>query len=104
MARYKWIITEDHVKEAGAPTGTNLNAIGLQGPRGCDARTAAELPDKFRMYDDDDELYYEGVSDCLTNPEAPEGGFEPLDDFGRPNAGCTRIDYYNHLTDSWDTL
>jgi hypothetical protein len=42
--------------------------------------------DEFKLYDDDGELYYVGriVGDFE--------GFEPLDDFGTPNAGCTRID------------
>tara|TARA_R110000824_G_scaffold265193_1_gene454079 strand:+ start:468 stop:746 length:279 start_codon:yes stop_codon:yes gene_type:complete len=42
---------------------------------------------KFRMYDDDGTLYYCGfiTGDWLGN--------EPLDDYGTPNAGCTRIDF-----------
>lgn len=102
MAGYKWIITTDHVADKDAPAGTNANAAGLEGPSGCDDRTADQLPDSFRMYDDDDNLYYEGKSDCLTNPKAPEGGFEPLDDFGGPNAGCTRIDYL--IDGKWEIL
>jgi len=34
---------------------------------------------------DDGELYYEGTL------FGRYGGFEPLDDFGTPNAGCTMI-------------
>ena len=39
----------------------------------------------FKMYDGDGELYYSGyiVGDF--------SGFEPLDEFGMPNAGCTDI-------------
>ena len=39
----------------------------------------------FHLYDDDGELYYVGriVGDFE--------GFEPLDDFGTPNAGCTKM-------------
>jgi hypothetical protein len=42
---------------------------------------------KFQKFDDDMNLYYEGkiVGDY--------DGFEPLDDFGMPNAGCTLIWY-----------
>ena len=43
---------------------------------------------KFRMYDDDNELYYEGYS--------TEEDFSPLDDYGMPNAGCTSIEYLIH--------
>jgi len=44
-------------------------------------------PHRFRMYDDDDILYYQG--------QCTEEAFDPLDDFGMVNAGCTRIDYEN---------
>ena len=40
---------------------------------------------KFKMFDDDGNLYYEGYSKINYT-------FEPLDDFGR-NAGCTEIHY-----------
>ena len=45
-------------------------------------------PHKFRMYDDDGELYYEGYSN-------DDSSFDPLDDFGMPNAGCADIRYKN---------
>ena len=37
------------------------------------------------MYDDDDNCYYEGMI------YGDYYGFEPLDDYGMPNAGCTYI-------------
>jgi hypothetical protein len=37
------------------------------------------------MYDDDSELYYAGKI------WGDFDGFEPLDDFGMPNGGCTQI-------------
>ena len=37
------------------------------------------------MYDDDDNLYYEGTCSELD--------LYPLDDYGMPNAGCTKIKY-----------
>lgn len=46
---------------------------------------------KFRMLDGDDEVYYEGLS--IETDETD--GFEPLDEFGMPNAGCTDIQYKN---------
>lgn len=45
----------------------------------------------FKLFDDDGELYYTGYGKPLTEVE----GFEPLDDFGMPNAGCTDIRYDN---------
>jgi len=44
----------------------------------------------FRLFDDDGELYYEGL---FLGDRESELAFRPLDDFGAPNAGCTRIDY-----------
>lgn len=43
--------------------------------------------EKFRMSDDDGEIYYYGYSNDSSS-------FDPLDDFGMPNAGCTAIEYY----------
>ena len=50
---------------------------------------------KFRMYDDDDELYYQGYSNDSSS-------FAPLDDFGMPNAGCTDIRYWEN--GKWEAL
>lgn len=58
-----------------------------------------ELLDKctipFRLYDDDDELYYEGLG-------SDSSSFQPLDLFGMPNDGCTRLDYFEN--NKWETL
>ena len=72
---YNWEITRDYI-DNGAETG-------LTGPRNKSRHTANETA--FKMYDDDGDLYYAG-----TIWGAFEG-FEPLDDFGMPNAGCTQI-------------
>lgn len=40
----------------------------------------------FTLHDDDGALYYTGRS--LQNST-----FDPLDDYGQPNAGCTEIRY-----------
>lgn len=44
----------------------------------------------FRMLDDDGIVYYEGIFVPLSDDAT---GFEPLDDYGRPNDGCTSIEY-----------
>ena len=100
--KHKWIITKDHFADLTAKPGTNCNAVGVEGPRDCDDRTADQLPDSFRMFDDDGELVCEGKCDCLVN--GPEGGFEPLDDFGMPNYGCTYIEYLDPATGKWNML
>jgi len=54
------------------------------------------FPHKFRMYDDDDQCYYEGYCE--------EEEFDPLDDYGAPNAGCAYIKYYNKEKKEWEVL
>lgn len=49
------------------------------------------LVHQFRLRDDDNNPYYEGVSD----DNKTEDLFAPLDDYGMPNAGCTDIQYKN---------
>ena len=78
---YRWIITKDNIAEHGIHDDT-----GVQGPRHADP-TLDTNPKDFQMYDDDGELYYEGT--IFGDYE----GFEPLDDFGTPNAGCVGIKY-----------
>lgn len=80
-----WIIDIDNIADETKTAPCNANAKGLSGPRGYKG-DGSELTHKFRMYDDDGELYYEGRCD--------EESFGPLDDFGKPNAGATSIEYF----------
>lgn len=81
---YGWLITKD-VLSGHDPVNTEVGTIG---PRGISEELQERLRngegEKFELYDDDDILYYKGL---LINGD----GFEPLDDFGMPNAGCTAI-------------
>ena len=72
---YNWTITRDYI-ESGAENG-------LTGPSNKSRHTANETD--FRMFDDDGALYYCGTI------WGEFQGFEPLDDFGMPSAGCTEI-------------
>lgn len=120
-APYAWLITHDSIADPDYPLGSLCNARGLTGPHDADPelirtlfRAANVGKDKwkgspvhwFKMYDDDNNLYYSGVFAEVT-PE-PDGtmldGFEPLDDFGTPNAGCTEIRYYDRRKRKWDEL
>ena len=85
---YGWVITKDHIADSKAPLKTNCNAVGISGPYGCpfDDDHITARGRKFKMFDDDGELYYEGYM-------LGENEFGPLEDFGMPNAGCTRIEY-----------
>ena len=72
---YNWTITHDYI-EGGAE-------IGLSGPRNKSRHVDNETD--FQMFDGDGELYYAGTI------WGDFDGFEPLDDFGTPHAGCTEI-------------
>lgn len=91
-AGYGWIIDTDHLWTPG-----QTNEAGVRGPRNIPDDIAAELSSrrkgrKFRMYDADGELYYSGR--IITHDEPGTlADFSPLDDFGKPNAGCTEIRY-----------
>ena len=83
-APYRWVITVDHIADETRPEGTNCNAKGMTGPRDA-SEDVTDNEESFRLYDDDRELYYTGkIFGDYT-------GFEPLDDFGAPNAGCTQM-------------
>ena len=74
-APYRWKITKDHI-------GTE--AAGVEGPRNAD-RDEKSNPSRFSLYDADGECYYEGMIYGVYS------GFEPLDDFGTPNAGAVNV-------------
>ena len=84
MSKYAWIINEDKI------FGED---VGIKGPRLIDTKLENLLKAgegrEFKLFDDDGELYYTG------RIVGKFGGFEPLDDFGMPNAGCTEIAYKN---------
>jgi len=86
-----WIITEDRIEDG--------REVGTMGPFGI-TLTGDEVKAKgvrFRMLDDDGEVYYIGKAVLAGDDD----GFGPLDNFGMPNAGCTRIDYWEK---GWKTL
>ncbi len=104
MGVYAWLITEDHVAEPGAKPGTNMNAVGMTGPRAAPTELLAQLAvgegRPFRMFDDDDGLTY--VGRIIADPGSQDD-FGPLDDYGTPNAGCTYIEYQN-AAGVWEQL
>lgn len=113
MSTYCWIITRDFLAE-----NDDESEVGVIGPHDASDnqinKLKAGLGKRFRMYDDDGELYYEGrivfkygldgevehrkvdgFKGLVCCAGVPEEGFGPLDDFGRPNAGCTEIRYFD---------
>lgn len=99
-ARYAWIIDKDHLGAIG--TGTD-NHTGIIGPYGADTSKCIQLKQdknvgsKFRLFDDDGELYYEG------RIIGKYDGFEPLDDIGEAS-GCTYIEYFVAEKNHWAIL
>jgi hypothetical protein len=82
--KHGWIITKDNI-DGGLYVGT-------RGPRNATA-SADEIKasgQRFRLRDDDGEIYYYGKA---ITPDDGDG-FEPLDHFGTPLAGCTTIEYF----------
>jgi hypothetical protein len=106
-ATYAWIIDQDHLTEPGAEPGSLAeNAATVTGPGNAPGELLAKLAAgegrPFRLFDDDDELYYDGRI-ISTEGAGSEDDFGPLDDFGLPNAGCTYIQYKN-AQGKWETL
>lgn len=90
-----WLITKDHTEKIGDSECLTGKMFWT------DDRHAYENKDqKFRMYDDDKILYYEGFAYI---DEENETGFEPLD-WGTAYAGCTRIEYWNTIKRCWELL
>ncbi len=85
-SEYGWIITKDLLFAESPDTFTS--DVGTIGPSNITDEMMESLKNgegrKFRMFDDDGELYYEG----LVIGELVDGG-DPLTDFGMPNAGAT---------------
>ena len=80
-AGYRWKITKDHI---------GSGAAGTEGPSDLDP-TITNNREHFVMKDGDGEVYYEG------DIYGEFDGFEPLDDFGMPNAGCEAIFYKGEM-------
>ncbi len=80
MPRYAWVITKDNI---------DTDAEGVIGPRGAtmDAAEIRRDGQMFKIFDADGEFYYGGYI------AGKYSGFEPLDDYGEPNAGATEIRY-----------
>lgn len=96
-AKYGWIIDVDHITDEFEKIKDGEKVMG---PSGIHPEYAAALkahPEagvKFKMYDDDDNLYYEGRIIGAFD------GLEPLDDYGMPDSGCTKLDLFMNGPDS----
>lgn len=93
MSAYAWVVTYDHLDKCrenviGPRDATPGQVVELHSA--AQSLAAREGVTRFRMYDDDGELYYSGL--FLGDPD-DETAFGPLNDYGTPNAGCTEIRY-----------
>jgi hypothetical protein len=92
-AFYRWEVTRDRllersIKKHGAKRADGSDwdnsAVGTKGPSNLNSEVRGNAA-RFSLYDDDGNCHYEGII------YGEYSGFEPLDDFGMPNAGCTAI-------------
>ncbi len=81
-AKYRWIVTKDYMRILiGNET---IDRTGVEGPKNLDLSIIAN-PVNWVVYDDDHNPVYAGIM------WGDWEGFEPLDDFGEGDAGCTGI-------------
>jgi len=103
---HAWKITADRT-QSGLHLDPGESFTGVIGPGNAPQHLIKRLSDgegqKFRLYDADDKLCFEGLFITTGSAEGEEK-FSPLDDFGLPDAGCTRIDYFNKLTGRYYSL
>lgn len=99
-----WIITKDKIFDP------NIDKMSNVGRASMDFNKKAFKEYKhiqFRLYDDDDNLYYCGLMDELQYNRADDGGprspFAPLD-WAMHNAGCTKMKVKDPETGKWDWL
>lgn len=102
MKNYAWLITKDYLFDENFD---HKSSVGVCGPSTATDEQIASLKRgegiPFRMYSDDGDLDYEGLFwGCAKSEDA----FGPLDDYGTPNAGSTRIKYYNPTIQQWEDL
>ncbi len=84
-AAYRWKIDKDYLDDPDA-SHPDVSAVGTEGPHDLNDGIDAN-PQGFTMYDDDDIAYYHGWL------YGDYDGFEPLGDFGTPNAGAVHIKF-----------
>lgn len=102
---YAWVITRDLFAEGEDEDSEIKSEVGTFGPSNMhqsvvDGVIRAGI--SFRLYDGDGEHMYTGKILHLQGPDACD--FQPLRDFGTPNAGCTEIRYRNPGTGKWEAI
>ena len=98
-SEYAWMVNYDHLEHERICVIGPHNATQAQQEILMHPRTNADKLAKFRIYDDDGELYFSGY--FLGDSES-EYAFGPLDDYGMPDSGATEIRYLRG--EEWETL
>jgi hypothetical protein len=89
-----WTITKDHVSDR-----EERSRVGFGTYKGSNAK--ADLPIRFRLLDDDGEVYYVGRMSTL-DCEGDEA-FRPLD-WAMADSGCTEMQVKAPGSDTFETL
>lgn len=85
------LITYDHLEEKSIALLLGAQQIS----------PLSEYKFPIRLYDDDGELYYSGLSDCPLSDLSEDETFLALD-WAEGNAGCTELRYLEG--ENWHTL
>jgi hypothetical protein len=93
--RFDWKVVKDHINTK------EENAEGV-GSMHCDKVDEVEFTQKFKLYDDDDNLYFEVVATEAPD-DSPEDDFIPLD-WAMGNYGCTYCEWYDNTQKTWRAL
>lgn len=100
---YAWTVNYDHLDHKRVCVIGPHNSTEAQCEILLHPRTNSDKLTRFKIYDDDGELYYSGY---FLGDSFDEDAFGPLDDYGTPNAGATEIRYLR-IKDGkevWETL
>jgi hypothetical protein len=91
--RYGWLITADHTWDHTESIPSRVGRMGpFNIPRHIGEALLAGQGRPFQLLTDDGDLVYEGR--FATDGKYDWDGFEPLNDFGEGDAGCTIIKYW----------
>jgi len=80
--KYAWCITHNHLKDEDCE---------IIGPEKAPARLLSMVGKRFKLYDEEGELYFSG------SLHGQYTGHEPIDDFGQPQYGCTEIRFDDEI-------
>lgn len=88
-----WVIEIDHIveSEAWSAVGVNRSAVGIRGYGVFPITADTEGAERFKLFDDDGVLYYEGW--LIDDDECPwfESAWESAWNWASNDSGCTAI-------------